>query len=88
MLHHHNHPGQVQTAIQWPTCRVDPAWTPPPTMRNSSYVDPYVNIYIIIIIIIIIIITPLEPFVGPWPLFEFLVPIESVRLLGRGISPS
>jgi hypothetical protein len=23
-LHHHNHQGQVQQAIQWPTCRVDP----------------------------------------------------------------
>jgi hypothetical protein len=31
--HHHNHPGQVQQAIQWSTCRVHPVWTPPPTMR-------------------------------------------------------
>jgi hypothetical protein len=32
-LQHHNHPGQVQQAIQWLMCRVDPAWTPPPNMR-------------------------------------------------------
>jgi hypothetical protein len=25
--------GRYNRAIQWPTCRVDPAWTPPPTMR-------------------------------------------------------
>jgi hypothetical protein len=30
---HHNHPGQVQYAIQWPTCRVEPVWTPHPTIR-------------------------------------------------------
>jgi hypothetical protein len=28
ILHHHNHMGQVQQAIQWPMCRVDPV--PPP----------------------------------------------------------
>jgi hypothetical protein len=27
-------------------------------------------------------------FVGPWPLFQFLNPTQSVELLGRGISPS
>jgi hypothetical protein len=32
---------------------------------------------IIIIIIIIIIIMHLQPFVGPWPLFQFLDPIHS-----------
>jgi hypothetical protein len=31
----------------------------------------------------------LQPFVGPWPLFQFLdLSAESVGLLGRGISPS
>jgi hypothetical protein len=31
----------------------------------------------------------LQPFVGPWPLFQSLVVLkQSVRLLGRGISPS
>jgi hypothetical protein len=30
ILHHHNHPGQVQQAIQWPTCRVDPFELHPP----------------------------------------------------------
>jgi hypothetical protein len=34
ILHHHNHPGQVQYAIQRPTCRLDPAWTPPPHYVN------------------------------------------------------
>jgi hypothetical protein len=32
---------------------------------------------LIIIIIIIIIIIALQPFVGPWPLFQFLDPIHS-----------
>jgi hypothetical protein len=32
---------------------------------------------IIIIIIIIIIIMVLRPFVGPWPLFQFLDPMHS-----------
>jgi hypothetical protein len=32
-LHPHNHPGQVQEASKWPTCRVDPVWTPPLSMR-------------------------------------------------------
>jgi hypothetical protein len=36
-----------------------------------------VIIVIIIIIIIIIIITALQPFVGPWPLFQLLAPIRS-----------
>jgi hypothetical protein len=31
----------------------------------------------------------LQPFVGPWPLFQFLdLFAQSVVLLGRGISPS
>jgi hypothetical protein len=30
----------------------------------------------------------LQPFVGPWPLFQFFDPIQSVGFLGRGISPS
>jgi hypothetical protein len=30
----------------------------------------------------------LQPFVGPWPLFSFLIYTQSVRLLGRVISPS
>jgi hypothetical protein len=31
----------------------------------------------------------LQPFVGPWPLFQFLdLFTQSVGLLGRGISPS
>jgi hypothetical protein len=34
-----------------------------------------------------VIIIALQPFVGPWPLFQFLDPIRSVGLLGRGISP-
>jgi hypothetical protein len=25
ILHHHNHSGQLQEVIQWPTCRVNPA---------------------------------------------------------------
>jgi hypothetical protein len=29
-----------------------------------------------------------EPFVGPWPLFSFLIYTQSVGLLGREISPS
>jgi hypothetical protein len=33
--------------------------------------------FIIIIIIIIIIIMAVQPFVGPWPLFQFLDPIHS-----------
>jgi heme A synthase len=38
---------------------------------KESYV-----MFIIIIIIIIIIIMALQPFVGPWPLFQFLHPIH------------
>jgi hypothetical protein len=34
--------------------------------------------FIIIIIIIIIIIMALQPFIGPWPLFQFLDPIHSL----------
>jgi hypothetical protein len=30
----------------------------------------------------------LRPFVEPWPLFQVLDSIQSVGLLGRGISPS
>jgi hypothetical protein len=30
----------------------------------------------------------LQPFVGTWPLFQFLDLLQSVGLLGRGISPS
>jgi hypothetical protein len=41
ILHHHNHPGQVQQAIQWPLCRVDPAWTPPLTMRIKKIKKKY-----------------------------------------------
>jgi hypothetical protein len=37
----------------------------------------YILIFFIIIIIIIIIIMALQPFVGPWPLFQFLDPIHS-----------
>jgi hypothetical protein len=33
-------------------------------------------------------ITALRPFVGPSPLFSFLIYTQSVALLGRGISPS
>jgi hypothetical protein len=29
----------------------------------------------------------LQPFVGPWPLLQFLDPIQSVGPLGRGINP-
>jgi hypothetical protein len=50
ILHHHNHPGQVEYVIQWPTCRVDPVWTPPLTMRiKKNYIKdvqlfPYFSI--------------------------------------------
>jgi hypothetical protein len=31
----------------------------------------------------------LQPFIGPWPLFQFLeLFVQSVGLLGRGMSPS
>jgi hypothetical protein len=30
----------------------------------------------------------LQPFVGPWPLFQLLDLLQSVGLLGQGISPS
>jgi hypothetical protein len=44
-------------------------------MRTSN---PTLNYYLfIIIIIIIIIIMALQPFVGPWPLFQVLDPIHS-----------
>jgi hypothetical protein len=36
ILHPHNHPGQVQEANYWPTCRVDPVWTPHPTMKKNT----------------------------------------------------
>jgi hypothetical protein len=29
MLHPHNHQGPVTIGQKWPTCRVDPVWTPP-----------------------------------------------------------
>jgi hypothetical protein len=35
------------------------------------------DIIVVIIIIIIIIIMALQPFAGPWPLFQFLHPIHS-----------
>jgi hypothetical protein len=43
--HHHNHPGQVQLAIQWPTCRVDSV--PRPTMRikKKSYEAPHYAVF-------------------------------------------
>jgi hypothetical protein len=40
-------------------------------------VTGYYKIGIIIIIIIIIIIMALQPYVGHWPLFQFLDPIHS-----------
>jgi hypothetical protein len=42
--------------------------------RNYTNTTVVVNIIIIIIIIIII---ALQPFIGPWPLFQFLDPIHS-----------
>jgi hypothetical protein len=30
----------------------------------------------------------LQPFVGPWTLFQFIDPMQPVGHLGRGISPS
>jgi hypothetical protein len=39
--------------------------------------NAYMHLDWIIIIIIIIIITALQPFVGSWPLFQFVNPIHS-----------
>jgi hypothetical protein len=41
-------------------------------------------LYIIVVIIIIIIAKDLQPFVGPWPLFQFIDPIHS-RCSGSGM---
>jgi hypothetical protein len=34
-------PFQVQQASEWPTCRVDPVWTPPPTMQIKKKISPF-----------------------------------------------
>jgi hypothetical protein len=46
------------------------------------------HIIVIIIIIIVIIIIVISPFVGSWPLSQFLCYTQWLGLLGRGISPS
>jgi hypothetical protein len=48
-------------------------------MNGNILMRPRIRIIIIIIIniIIIIIIMAIQPFVGPWPLFQFLDPIRS-----------
>jgi hypothetical protein len=48
--------------------------------RRTTYLPTYLSIYLSM---------SLQPFVGPWPLFEFLdLFTQSVGHLGRGISPS
>jgi hypothetical protein len=39
ILHHHNHPGQVQWANWWLTCRVDPVWLRPPVFKFKKIYD-------------------------------------------------
>jgi hypothetical protein len=36
---HHNHPGQVQYANWWPTCRVDPIGLNPPLFKFKKKRD-------------------------------------------------
>jgi hypothetical protein len=49
--------------------------------------DGMINKCVAAIIIITFIIMALQPFVWPWPLFQFLDPCtQSVETLGRGIS--
>jgi hypothetical protein len=41
ILYPHNHPGQAHYNSKWPTYRVNPVWTPPPTiskfLKNTVY---------------------------------------------------
>jgi hypothetical protein len=45
-------------------------------------------IYVYILIIIIIIIKAIQPFIGPWPLFSFLILYTVGMTPLTGISPS
>jgi hypothetical protein len=58
----------------------------------STYLSIYVSIYLstyLCIYLSIYVSMPLQPFVGPWPLFQFLdLFTQLVGLLGRGITPS
>jgi t-SNARE complex subunit (syntaxin) len=62
---------------------VSPSWEAANSAATQMSLDKtittphnHLHIYIIIIIIIIIIMV-LQPFVGPWPLFQFSDPIHS-----------
>jgi hypothetical protein len=58
------------------------------TKFHSYSIEHWCKI-IIIIIVIIIIMAAIQPFVGPWPLFQFLDPVHSQQdSLDGGISPS
>jgi hypothetical protein len=48
-----------------------------PHVLNLAYYYYYYFIIITMIIIFIVIIVALQPFIGPWPLFQFLDPIHS-----------
>jgi hypothetical protein len=43
----------------------------PACFNLPNFIDSHIHV-LVIIIIIIIIIMPVQPFVGPWPLFQFL----------------
>jgi hypothetical protein len=51
-LHHHNHPGQVQLANQWPPFRVDPAGLHPPLreLKKNMREDKNINFNFCIVV--------------------------------------
>jgi hypothetical protein len=53
-----------------------------------NYVTSLPVTWIILLLLLLLLLLWLQPFVGPWPLFKFLDPTQSVGLLERGISPS
>jgi hypothetical protein len=67
------------------------AWSSTDRLYDSKQFVPvnHVQRVISLKLIIIYLSRALQPFVGPWPLFQFLdLFTQSVGLLGRGISPS
>jgi hypothetical protein len=60
-------------------------------LMTKSVFDWYISIYLSIYLSIypsIYLSMALQSFVGPWPLFQFLNPIQSVGHLGRESGPS
>jgi hypothetical protein len=37
---------------------------------------------VFVVVVVVVVVIALQPFVGPWPLFQFLDPIHGDRLCG------